>query len=387
MSALTDKGFLRPTYDDLLTDAENRAKQLFGEDIDTSELSPLGKYIRLNVYDLAQIYEDLEIVYFARFPNTASGQSLDRLCAFVGITRNPATPAVHNLTITGTAGTVVEAGFLVSTVEGIEFYLINDATIGEDGTVTADFESVEAGSIGNVTVGAIDTIVNPDVNIEDIKHNSIVTLGEEVESDYNLRTRFTLAQAAIGEGSSASIIGAVSKVSGVQSVMLVENDTSEEVDGRPPHSFEVYVYGGDDTEVAEAIYAKKPMGIQAYGSTTVTIEDEGGTSHTINFTRTVAVMIKVQIKIKTDNLFESDGVAKIKQNIIDYVAALGNGDDIIRTALYGAIHSVAGVTETTELKLSGDGGASYSESNVELANTHIARITEDDITIEVIAND
>lgn len=387
MGVLTDTGFLRPTYDDLLTEQENRAKQLFGEDIDTSEQSALGKYIRLNVYDLAQIYEDLEITYFARFPNTASGQSLDRLCAFVGITRNPATPAVHNVTLTGTAGATIEAGFLVGTIEGIEFYLINNATIGDNGTVTVDVECTEAGTIGNVTVGAIDTIVNPDVNIEDITHNSIVTLGGNVETDYNLRTRFMLAQAAIGDSSSSSIVGAVSKVSGVQSVMLVENSTGEEVDGLPAHSFSVYVYGGDDTEIAEAIYAKKPIGIQAYGTTSVTIEDEGGTEHVVSFTRTAMALVKVQIRIKTNNLFENDGINQIKTKIVDYISTLENGDDIIRSALYGAIHSVAGVVETTELRLSGDGGATYSETNIELANTQIARCTIDDITIEVVADD
>lgn len=52
---LTDKGFQRPTYDDLLTRQENRAKTLFGEDIDTSSQSILGKYIRLNVEDLAEL--------------------------------------------------------------------------------------------------------------------------------------------------------------------------------------------------------------------------------------------------------------------------------------------------------------------------------------------
>ena len=387
MGALTDTGFLRPAYDDLLTEQINRAKQLFGEDIDTSELSPLGKYIRLNVYDLAQIYEDLEITYFARFPNTASGQSLDRLCAFVGITRNPATPATHTIKITGTAGTVIEAGFLVGTVDGIEFYLINEATIGEDGTAVAEVECTEAGTIGNVTVGAIDTIVNPVVEVDEIEHISIVTLGEEVETDYNLRTRFTQAQAATGENSSQSITGAVSKVSGVQSVMLIENDANEEVNGLPPHSFEVYVYGGEDEDIAQAIYSKKPIGIRAYGTTSVEVEDEGGTEHTIAFTRAIATLIKAQIKIKTNTLFESNGIEQIKQNIVDYISTLDNGEDIIRSALYGAIYSVAGVIETTELKLSGDGGSTFSETNITLGNTQIARITAEDISVEVVADD
>lgn len=78
---LTDKGFQRPTYDDLLTRQENRAKTLFGEDIDTSSQSILGKYIRLNVEDLAECYELLEEIYYAIFPGSARGQSLDRaLC-------------------------------------------------------------------------------------------------------------------------------------------------------------------------------------------------------------------------------------------------------------------------------------------------------------------
>ena len=33
---LTEKGFYRPTFDELLEAQELRAKQLFGEDIDTS---------------------------------------------------------------------------------------------------------------------------------------------------------------------------------------------------------------------------------------------------------------------------------------------------------------------------------------------------------------
>ena len=46
---LTEKGFQRPTYDDLLAAQVARAKKLFGEDIDTSGQSILGKFIRINV--------------------------------------------------------------------------------------------------------------------------------------------------------------------------------------------------------------------------------------------------------------------------------------------------------------------------------------------------
>lgn len=86
---LTEQGYHRPTYDEILESKEQLARTLFGEDIETSEQTPLGKFIRIGAYDLSKAYEDIENVYYARFPNTASGISLDRLCVFVGISRNP----------------------------------------------------------------------------------------------------------------------------------------------------------------------------------------------------------------------------------------------------------------------------------------------------------
>ena len=77
---LTETGFYRPTYEELLEAQEMRAKELFGNDIDTSDLSVLGKYIRINVTDIDELYQTLEGVYNARFPNTSSGVSLERLC-------------------------------------------------------------------------------------------------------------------------------------------------------------------------------------------------------------------------------------------------------------------------------------------------------------------
>ena len=112
---LTDKGFYRPTYDELLEAQQKRARQLLGEDVDTSNLSVLGKYIRINVDDFDKLWQTLEQVYYARFPNTSTGVSLERLCTFAGITRNPATHAKHLIRITGTEGTVIEGGFLVAT--------------------------------------------------------------------------------------------------------------------------------------------------------------------------------------------------------------------------------------------------------------------------------
>ena len=144
---ITELGFERPNYDDLLEAQIDRAKELFGEDIDTTDSTALGKYIRLNVTDLAECYEILEDIYFARFPNTARGVSLDRLLPFAGIARNQATCAAHNITFTGTAGEYVPDGFEVSANDGnLIFHTYEALQIGTNGTVDGVVYCEEAGN-------------------------------------------------------------------------------------------------------------------------------------------------------------------------------------------------------------------------------------------------
>ena len=125
---LTENGFQRLTYDEILTLQINRAKLLFGEDIDTSEQSVFGKILRLYCLQAASYHEEAEGVYLDAFPHTARGVALDRLCPFAGISRNQATYAQHTIKIFGEAGTVVDMGFLVS-AGNVVFHTLNSSKI------------------------------------------------------------------------------------------------------------------------------------------------------------------------------------------------------------------------------------------------------------------
>ena len=59
MAALTEKGFQRPLYEELLAKRVERARALFGADVETDEKTHFGKYIRLEVENLAQAYDCL----------------------------------------------------------------------------------------------------------------------------------------------------------------------------------------------------------------------------------------------------------------------------------------------------------------------------------------
>lgn len=383
--ALTELGFERPTYDDLLAAQIDRAKLLFGEDIDTNESTPLGKYIRLNVTDLADCYEILEKIYFARFPHTASGTSLDRLCPFAGITRNQATYAKHNVTFHGVVGEYVPVGFEVSTADGVTtFHTYEALLIGEDGTVSGVVECEEAGTIGNVGTGKIDTIVNPDANVESITHTGIASYGEDIETDLALRQRFDASISGAGSGTASSISGAIARVPLVDGVTVVENDTDTEKDGIPPHSFECFVLAPEsqDTLVAEAIWSKKPLGIKAYGDVEVEIIDNAGVSHIVNFSRTKQVDIYVKMSIFTNNYFELDGVQQIKDYVASYINNLKNGEDVYLSSLYSYIYKAAGIVNVSSLTMGTD-GSSYSTDNIPITAEYVARISTANIEVVV----
>ena len=186
---LTEKGFIRPTYDELLGRQERRAKELFGEDIDTSGESILGKFIRINVEDLAECYELLEDLYYARFPNTARGQSLDRLCTFAGMVRDPATAAKIRVRFHGVAGAVVPMAFLIDG-DGQTFYVADDYAIGPDGAVEAKAVCTAAGAAGNIALGTPMGIKNPAADISSVELLEILSYGTEREKDAALRLRF-----------------------------------------------------------------------------------------------------------------------------------------------------------------------------------------------------
>lgn len=373
---LTEQGYHRPAYDEILATKIQKAKDLFGENIETDEKTPLGKFIRIGAYDLAKAYEDIENVYYARFPNSATGTSLDRLCVFAGITRNPATQAIHKIKVYGETETVIGIGELVVSSGEITFYSANEYTIPTSGSVEVEVECTEAGEIGNVK--SITEIVNPTAEISHIEYIGISEAGEDEEPDAELRKRFSAAVEGAGSSNINAIRAALLRVPTVTSVGIIVNDTDATKDGRPSRSFECYVYGGVgyEQDIAEAIFDKCPIGIKTCSTSenpvSVTLNDDGGHEHTIYFSHTETVAVYVSMKIVTDAKFEGDdGIKQVKNAITTYIDSLGVGADVVLSTLYGHIHSVVGVVEVKELKLSTD-GTTYNAANITIGEYQVA---------------
>lgn len=379
---LTDKGFERLTYDEILENLTNKAKELFGDDIDTSDGSTLGKILRLFCSDSAENQELAELVYLSAFPMSARGVSLDRLAPLVGVTRNPATYSLQQITITGTADTDVSMGFLVASGD-IIFHTLEAVTIGSGGTVDTIVECNERGTVGNVDVGSIDTIVNPTEGVTSITHTGTEKLATDIETDYSLRNRFTAALAGIGSGTIDSIAGSILRVQDVESCFIEENSTDTTVGTLTPHSFRCYVLAPTTAKqaIAEAIFDKKPIGVNTVGSVSASVTDSGGGSHTINFEWTEEVQIYVNCTVSVNSDYSPDSITQIKENIVNKLSTYENDQDVTVTSLYSAIY-VEGIADVTELEISSD-GTTYVDDKITISYTQVARATAANIEVTV----
>lgn len=178
---------------------------------------------------------------------------------------------------------------------------------------------------------------------------SVVNVGEYIsgqlaETDEEFRKSYTdkiFNQSSYMLESIRSAI--IEEVQGVKSVAAYEN-CSNEVDelGRWPHSVELVVDGGDETEIAKQIFRKKAGGISSYGSVEVEIPGEDGEMVTIRFNRPTYVKVWFNVGVtlsKTTNP-PTNYVELIKEQILECVDELEAGDSVIPQKFHLSVSGV-----------------------------------------------
>lgn len=384
---VTERGFHRPTYVELLNAIEYKARELFGERANLTVRSPLGIFLRIFAWMLNILFALMEDVYNSRFVDTAVGTSLYNLGRAIGLSLLPAQKASGYITFTGAAGTAIPSGFLVKTVAGYQYAVLVDGRIGANGTVVLPVQAVGTGADYNADAGTVKEIVNPLDGVSSCVNASAMTGGRWRESDEEFRDRYYKSVDFAGGVNADAIAGEIlQNVEGVYSAICYEND-SDEVDalGLPPHSFEVVAYGGLDEEVAKAIFRRKAGGIQTYGGKSIVVVAQNGQSYTIHFSRPTTIPIFVKVyDLETDSNFPWDGESRIKSALISFIGGdvqggLPIGMDVLYMALPGAILSVPGVVDFS-LSI-GTSATALSTSNITIGTRQKAVTDTSSITI------
>lgn len=165
------------------------------DDIDDTEGGFPWDFTKPTALEKAELleFEMMEAVKLMHYM-FAYGIYLDYHAKGYGLTRRSAVPAAGELSIVGSPGTIIPAGFMFAVPANgdqaaIIFETEEETKIGLDGNATVEVQAQEAGTIGNVAAGTIVIMVQPIAGINSITNNAKTTGGAAEESDDELRER------------------------------------------------------------------------------------------------------------------------------------------------------------------------------------------------------
>ena len=374
---LTETGFYCPTYEEILAEKITDAQELFGDDISTSALTPLGKFLRIEAKADRRLYEECERVYYSFSPATSTGVSLDRAVSFAGITRQPATAAVHTIYVyTGVADYTIAQGTEFRTTAGVVFRSLEDAAATtkatESGVETGEYyaevrvQCTELGTVGNVS--NINSLVTADTNITGIAYTGCESEGTDTETDAELYERYKTIVDGLGTNTAVSIAAAVLKIAGVKDCVVLTKSEELGIE-EDAANYAVIVYTTSTSEatlnsIAKAIFTHGAFGVPTLGTTTVAYEDEAGVEHSVNFYLAREKSIDIAITYKPLSSFPNDGEETIKDNINELIDSIGIGDDFVCSTMYEKIYSVGGIMAATITVTDEDGNTYYSDDTI-----------------------
>lgn len=389
---LTSAGFIPKTQDDILEELREEYRNRFGANFDVDESSPDGIKIAIAAEREASVWALAQAVYDAFDPDDAEDDQLDGVCRITGTVREGATYSTVTVRCSGTAGTVLPVGRVVSVPDtGVRFVSTAEATItafpGDD-YVDVVFQAEETGSKIALT-GALD-IETPVAGWDTAEAIADAELGQDRETDTDLRVRReeeirTASNAAL-EAIRTHVLLLETDV--VACVVFMNCTDATDGDGLPPHSVEVVVLLGDwaDEEAVRAqVFETVGAGIQTYGTNTGTVEDSAGVDQPVAFSEATEVNIWVSCAITYDaDEYPELGDTLVRDALLTYGSTLAMGYDVQASRLIMALKDIPGILAATVLVGTSD---SPGSSSVTITARQIASFDSARIAVTSVAGD
>ena len=282
---------------------------------------------------------------------TAVGRHLDKAVAIGGVSRRYGTKSYGKIKVTKSSdvssisippSTIIESGNVQ--------YLTNNTgyvPISSSEPVEIEIVSILAGADKNVPPESVFTPVVSIRGLDKMICEDGTSGGTDTESDQELRRRYYLTISSYSNSSLNGIISEVAKIDDVVRVSGRENNTDDELNGLPPHSFEIYCEGGADSEIAETIFYVKPAGIQTYGNVSKEIFFHNNT-YNISFSRYTKEIIYYKLTVRPNIGTATTELEKdIKNAIINYTAS---STKINQSELIGYLYNnVTGISSLSNI--------------------------------------
>lgn len=395
-------GFDVTEIDDLREQIASEWQEAFKEKdrplLNTDPETPQGQIIDSQVATVNQ--KDSEVLYLAQQfdPRTAEGRFQNALAEIYFIKRKPAINSYAMCTINGRAGTQIDAGALIeSEIDGTQWSLDQNVTIPANETITAKFTCLTDGAI-SASSGTLTKIVTTVTGWDTVTNaTAIVGSLEESQSAFEQRRKDSVSLNA--RSTVNAVYANVAQCDGVIAVYAVDNkkNISETIDNYTltPHSVFVSVIGGENADIAKAIYNNLSAGCDYNGNTSVDITNEySGAVETVKFYRPDVFNIYVKVQIQNSTSLQNDYENIVKQAVYNNFYGLDstkiNNEPLLRLKMNDDLYSSrftpsilnAGITNVLTVQLSLDG--SEWVNNIHIPITANPTLDLNNIIIEVI---
>lgn len=343
----TDAGVIIPTEAAILAGVQTDMNSAFGGGLNPALNTPQGQLASSTTAVIAD--KDNNIAYLVNQfdPQYASGRFQDALARIYFLTRKPATSTVVTCTLGGLSGTVVPAGTFAQDTSGNTYTLLGTVTIGSGGTVSSTWQNVTTGPIA-CPAGTLSKVYQAVSGWDTITNPSDGTLGNDVESRADFEFRRQNSVAINGRGTCPSIYANVFDQDNVLDCFVIDNPSDLTISSNPlpggipnptnyplaPHSLYAAVAGGNDADVAQAIWGKKDTGcdyapyptggspVPGEGTvSTVTVVDTSGydypqPSYQVSFMRPGALPILFAVQIANSPSLPANIATLVRNAII-----------------------------------------------------------------------
>jgi len=365
----TPEGIQVQTFQEIYDELAAGYRAIYGEDINLDPDSPDGQRVAIEtqlVLD-AQSFGALE--YNQRDPDFALGQSLNSIIKLAGISRRPDTRSQVDVVVTTDRPLTLPPDYAVEDDLGQAWTTLNaiDIPPGET-TVTLFAENFGAVEADPATVVNPVTVV---IGVLSVTNPTAATVGIDEEADQDLRVRRNRSLETPQSSSTGRMFTALASLPNVTDVAVYENDTdTTDSDGIPAHSLWVVVEGGAVADIIETMTKNKTGGKGMVGAVTGTfIEDfkrPNGTTFTIVHSMTFDRPVDVPVLVRLDAT-RKDAANPVDEALISQAVAARTfniGENLLAGDLYRLAFNAGENFIPTNLEISQDGGATYTDGRI-----------------------
>lgn len=388
-------GYVPQSTQEIIADINAQFVAVFGSGFNTSPSSVNGQWVQQLANNAIYNQNQYSIIFQGYNPNTAQGVFLDSICALTGIYRQQATNSHATCQCLGSANTVIPAGTQIQSTNGDVFASKTSAVIGANGEVDIIFYAVNAGAV-SVGANTLTNIINRVYGWDSVNNESAGVVGLTTQTDNSLRKTRNQYISFVGSASLLAIANNVSQATGVTAVYAIENNlsASQVINGVTlnPNSIYIAAIGGDNNDIARAIYNKKSPGSAYTGNTTVNYIDSWNNTNPITFQRPIQTPVKVTINVYNSSTYPPNFNTVIQQVIVNNFNGVDtNNPNISAVGIYEMINvynrfmptliSVGANISSMAIQLA-SGGAVATE--IQLPANQIATLITTNVVVNLI---